>query len=730
MPKSRNLSSSFALLLIIEVVFLSYAIASTKIEALKNLEPEEIYFFMEEKVVSASRFSQPASEAPSTVFVITEQTIQERGYRNLVDVLKDLPGFDIHEHIGGQAGGTYVIQRGIWGNNKLLVLKDGTRINPENGSNLVYGNQISIRDLKKIEIMYGPSSAIYGADAFSGIINLITKDVQRNREVEMEISGGNANTVDGYLRFGIRPIKDSYFQFYGHAYSSSNFNLRDIYDNYHYHHPTLGTIPFYNPDEPFEIPERDMDLTIKAGYKNFHFEAMYFHTRQPTNIAAPYTTGRTQTSKDKVKLDTWNLVLRHEVRFSNSLSLKSKLHGQLYRMDPKSRYGRKDFNNYIYERSDSFGLEEQVSYNYKKGCIIGGFEFKSVSTMPYLNSRTPFDEGDTYQYFPIKMIKNLEGAWINIPPVTEQNYWTYGIFLQTTHNFTEKISLFAGARFDWETFTHHKSFNPRIGLIYKLRPSETIKLMYGHAYISPSAYFLYKAWADKNYAHLPPFALGKTLDPEKVDSLELSYTKHGRRLFFSISGYFLQSHDIIHEAGSFYTIPGVFSDLKEKKLVVEIPTNSGQQTNFGIDINSKYKIFPEITIYLNYSFINARTRLHGHSYDSPKISNHKIMAGITGYLGKHLSYNFRCRWRSEIHTQPSNAVYRGGTIPGIFQVDANLRWLQLLPGLDLEFTAKNLLNSKYFLAANESGDPTNGASLPRVPQDPFSFLIGIKYKFF
>ncbi|NPA94905.1 MAG: TonB-dependent receptor [Thermodesulfobacteria bacterium] len=727
-PLSNILLIQPALLCLIVLAWVPVSYANTT-SALPFYEPERIYYFMDEPVITASRFSQPTSQAPSTVMVITSKIIQERGYKNLVDVLEDLPGFDIQKHIGGQAGGTYVIQRGLWGNNKLLVLKDGIRLNPENGSNLVYGNQLSLGDLKQIEVMYGPASAIYGADAYAGIINLITKKVDTPKNLELEVSGGNADTAEGHILFQARPTYDSFLHIYAHGYSSNGFNLRDLYKDYHYHHPLYGRTYFYAPDQSFEIPERDWDMAFKAGWKSLEVEAVYLHTSQPTNIAAPYNTGRTQHAKDRVILDTWSFRLKHDLQITDYLEAVTKFKGQIYRMDPESRYGRRQFNNYIYERSDMLGMEEQLRYSYQSGKILGGFVFKRISTMPYLNSRTPFDEGDTYNDFPIKEVITSDGEHIEIGPFKEQHYWTYGVYVQANHRVTSKVSLFAGARLDWETFTHHKSFNPRTGIIYTIKRGETLKLMYGHAYISPSAYFRFKAWVDNNYAHLPPSVFGYHLKPEKVSSVELSYSKHTERLFLNMSAYVSRSTDSIQEAGRFLDNVLFVTSEGIQEATVEITDNTGRQTNFGIDLAASYRLSRFATINFGYSFINARQRLRGHSFDAPKISNHKFLAGITGYVGKHFSYNVRCRWISEIHTSPTNTVYHGTTIPGIFLIDANIRWLNLLPGLDAHLTIKNLLDSKYFTAANGSGDPTNGASLPRVPQDPLSFLMGLSYRF-
>ena len=374
-------------------------------------------------------------------------------------------------------------------------------------------------------------------------------------------------------------------------------------------------------------------------------------------------------------------------------------------------------------------FEEQINYDYSLGKVIGGFSIKRISTMPYLNSRTPFDSGDSFRFQPIKAIITDLGELVEFPEITEQDYWSYGFFLQATHRLSTKLSIFAGARYDWETFNHQSSFNPRVGMIFKPRPGESLKLMFGQAFISPSAYFKFKAWADKDYAHLPSFLFGKELEPEKITSVEFNYSRHTKNLYLSASIYFSRSVDTIQEAGELLKAKAIMADDSIKDYTIEIPVNAGTQKNFGIDLYSTYKLNENFSVNLGYSFLNARTSLHGHSYDSPKVSHHKVYAGFTGYWGRHLVFNLKGRWRSAIHTAPTNTVYKGGTIPGIFLLDMNLEWRNLLKGLSLKFTAKNLLNSKYFTAANESGDPTNGASLPRVPQEPFRFFLGLDYAY-
>ncbi len=694
-------------------------------------DPESVFFIMDPVVTSASRFEQPGSDAPSHVVVITESMIRQRGYRNLVEVLKDLPGFDIQERIGGQAGGAYVIQRGLLGNNKIQIYKDGICLNPANGTHMIYGDHLSVDGLERIEVLYGPASAMYGADAFAGVINLVSKRVNQGLAVEGRASAGLNDTFEGYFLSGYGQA-DRFFQLYGHGHRTNDFDMRKEYDSDRYR---LGgtSIPYYRRDWPFEAPAQSMDLMARAGLGPFLAEALYYHNRQPNNIQTPWITGRTQEKKDKVISDTWNLRLSHTFEQDSRLKFLSTLDYQHYELDPRSNYGRRTFDNYVYERSESFRFEEQFDLNYSGGKLVGGFSAKHVSTMPYLNSRTPFDGGDSFDDFPITRVELADGRTISISPIREQKYWYYGGFLQVSHELSRDLTLTLGGRYDWETFNHDDTFNPRVGLVYRIGTAESVKLMYARAYIFPSPYFRYKTWMDEqgDYAHLSPELFDMELDPERVESLELSYERHGRRLNLNLSLFWSQARDMIQETGrrihgnTFYLLDGtVIPDG-----VIELPENSGMQTNWGAELSMLFRFLPELSIDLDYSFIYARVQLDGHEFDAPKVSNHKVAAGLSGVIFDTFSYSLRCRWMSGIHTQPSNPIYEGKTMPGAFIVDGNFRWLDLFPGADLELKVNNLLDHHYFTSGNGNEDPSNGTALPRIPQSPFQLYVGLSFRY-
>jgi outer membrane receptor for ferrienterochelin and colicins len=130
---------------------------------------------MNVKVVTASGFPQTAAEAPSTITVITAEQIKERGYEQLEDALRDIPGIDMI-HLNGYAP-TLIYFRGMYGaeNLRALLMIDGIVENNLVGTNDFAGPAYSLHNVDRIEIIWGPASALYGANAFGGVINIITK---------------------------------------------------------------------------------------------------------------------------------------------------------------------------------------------------------------------------------------------------------------------------------------------------------------------------------------------------------------------------------------------------------------------------------------------------------------------------------------------------------------------------------------------------------------------------
>jgi outer membrane receptor for ferrienterochelin and colicins len=159
------------------------------------------------QITSVSKKLENLLLVPATVMVITETEIKQRGYQSLEQMLHDLPGFDIAK--GNGPGYSYFYQRGYRSvsNDRTLLLVDGVEENDLVSNNIPISRQYPITDIERVEVIYGPASTLYGANAFSGVINVITKSHKgstgTNKKLEFtgQTRTGNWNTryVDGVL---------------------------------------------------------------------------------------------------------------------------------------------------------------------------------------------------------------------------------------------------------------------------------------------------------------------------------------------------------------------------------------------------------------------------------------------------------------------------------------------------------------------------------------------------
>jgi len=127
------------------------------------------------RITSVSKTAESPIDAPATVVVVTAETIAARGYTDLEELFHDLPGFDMQRGSGDIYAN--INQRGYRsGNDRVLFLIDGVEDN-NLWRNVAYiSRQYPLGNVARVEVVYGPASTIYGANAFVGVINVITRD--------------------------------------------------------------------------------------------------------------------------------------------------------------------------------------------------------------------------------------------------------------------------------------------------------------------------------------------------------------------------------------------------------------------------------------------------------------------------------------------------------------------------------------------------------------------------
>ncbi|HMS82272.1 MAG TPA: TonB-dependent receptor [Nitrospira sp.] len=156
---------------------------------------EETLYLKEETVSIASRYEQPISKAPSDVYVITDEDIRNSGATDIPTLLRHVPGMEVMQT---NAVDFNVSVRGNnqLAANKLLVLVDGRSIYIDQaGLTLWKQLPVALIEIKRIEVLKGPASAVYGFNAFDGVVNIITKSPEEMKGTTLQVAGGEVGTL-------------------------------------------------------------------------------------------------------------------------------------------------------------------------------------------------------------------------------------------------------------------------------------------------------------------------------------------------------------------------------------------------------------------------------------------------------------------------------------------------------------------------------------------------------
>ena len=184
------------------LVMASLTIIADKSVADSDLELMSLYGG-EEFISIATGVTQPIAKAPAVASVVTAEEIEKIGARDIDDVLETIPGLHVARDITGY-NPIYTF-RGIYAgfNPQVLMLINGIPItNLFNGDRNVVWGGMPVQSISRIEVIRGPGSALYGADAFAGVINIVTHEANGEEHFEAGARYGTFNTKDFWVSKG------------------------------------------------------------------------------------------------------------------------------------------------------------------------------------------------------------------------------------------------------------------------------------------------------------------------------------------------------------------------------------------------------------------------------------------------------------------------------------------------------------------------------------------------
>ncbi|HOV11355.1 MAG TPA: TonB-dependent receptor [Bacteroidales bacterium] len=593
------------------------------------------------KITSASKSEQFINEIPSTIYIITAAEIQERGYFTLDEALADLPGFQFRNTLGINS---YVFQRGIPNQNNLtLVLIDGVQINELNSGGFYGGAQYNLANVERIEVIYGPASVVYGTNAVSGIINIITKDY-REPSIGINTLIGNFYTSAGDVCYSYINKKETFgLRLSGMFKRSEKADLkRDEGDN--------------NWTGQMDNIENDYSFDVKIQFKNFTLGTNY-QLKQPTLATSNKSVGTIYRDYGTI----WNMqfinnYLKYDKKISNKLCLSSMLYNRNSTV----------LNNSVYSVVDT----AQVGY-YRPNNLIGTEHILNYKPKDFfsLTSGLVFD----FEQLSEKASLTFSDSPDNKPPRPPRpnvlNNYLLSVFTEPTIILFKKLYVSAGLRFD-QSSIYNQVLTPRVGLIYHFR-KHFVRISYAEAFRAPKPWDYYDG------------AGNSSLQPEKMRSLELGLT-------FSI----IDKIKIV--LVGYRNL--LFNAINKEYLINNYRwVNSGLMITHGSELFLRLD-FGKIKGTANYTFTYATNE---SGFLVPEISMHSGNASITYSLNKYFKINLNANYYSKRKNPQFITAANSYYIKPYVLIDATLSMLNY-KGISVQIIVKNLLDTKYYHTSNRA----------------------------
>lgn len=203
-----------------------YALANDSVDELLNMSFED---FNNIKVTSVSKKPEDPFEAAAAIYVLTADDIRRMGATSIPEALRVVPGIEVNRM---DANKWAITSRGFNSqfSNKLLVLMDGRSVYTPLFSGVYWDVQDTVlEDIARIEIIRGPGAALWGANAFNGVINIITKDARSTQGSYVSALAGNEDRFIGSARYGGKVNDSLYYRFYAkHADRDASETLNGL----------------------------------------------------------------------------------------------------------------------------------------------------------------------------------------------------------------------------------------------------------------------------------------------------------------------------------------------------------------------------------------------------------------------------------------------------------------------------------------------------------------------
>ena len=583
-------------------------------------------------------------KAAAVVSVITKKDIEQSGAFSIEEALETIPGLHVIRNDYFRSNKYVFRGMGTKFNTEALLMINGTPIKTVSSGNRTQAGfaGMPVDNIEKIEVIRGPGSALYGADAYSGIINIILKEKTESNKTILSGRVGQLNSKAASFESSVSDRDyDLYFSI---NYEKTNENEEVVYsDTQTYYDELFGTESSLAPDSP-NFNKEILDGYVSLKYGNFSFKNLFQYRK---NLGTGYGANDTLDLKGNFdnKRNLTDLIYQKElndfkINANVSYFIMKENANEYLRFFPENAFMGAFPDGVIAtpERTD-----DTLSVNFKtlyNGIENNYFQFGtgySINRVYDIKDYRNYEINELNQIVPknegvVDVSANPEEVFLS----KEKRVNTY-VFIQNELYFKKDWALTLGLRYDYYN-DFGGTINPRAALVWNTNRKLTTKFLYGRAFRAPSFGEL--------YSRSNPVAFGnEDLSAAKIDTYELSFNYDisiNSNLNWNL--FYYETKDQIEPSLS--NIGPIFENIGETRghggeieidhhfnNIVSINSNYSYQQNYNKRTGEDNIIYPVHLFYTRLNFNSEDWGLHvqGNWIGTRKREENDPRSDLSGY---------------------------------------------------------------------------------------------------
>ncbi len=511
-------------------------------------------------VETATHYSESAAQVPAVVIVLTHEQLLQRGYRNLSEIYNDLPGMNVTRPYGDTYFKNY--WRGLRTNvgSPYLVLVDGVTFNDLHFNEDEALVAVPMSNIDHIEVVYGPASAVYGADAFAGVINIITRnDTREGQSFDGQLSTGSDSSriADVTARYRAGDWRTSISLRYDYGYLDPSAMNDYTWTQQRYYANTALWGGFLNNSNygSFHSPHQQEGLDFRLQYHETEIAVQEW--RLATGYGSEYPADQVQNYAwwqepersayvRQVAHPTDDLDSTTLIRYRDSSIAPTSDFLEGYNVTDAVTHNPERILNYSYwdYRAKGWSAQQDMVWHARENltCTAGAdlkFNHLQKAYWTSYGPSLPPTQIPTLASYPFPGPPGYSGIAANYIDIREQGAYLASRY-QLPHWLNWEHVLHLGVRYDDES-DYGSSVDVRAGWVSSQGPWVG-KLMYGQSFEAPPPRLLYGGWrgagSDLN------------LKPERADTDEASLSYTLANFSTLVSVYQIHSYNDIRTSSS------------------------------------------------------------------------------------------------------------------------------------------------------------------------------------